>query len=197
MGPQGQPGYADTWPSNCRTGLLDYNITSGQAGGNPQNGAAQFVQGQGQECLGPGSGGAALMEPLMGLEMPMRAPRQHLIHFSQGHQAFELVLPYFTRKGPKSRESLRPEVDAACRAGSVPPRPSVGEHSHHHHFRLGAGTSLPLQAPAGRHPHPTQWPGTGMLGSRPSPPWAQQAHNKHLIHEETGHFSESERGCKG
>ena len=118
--------------------------------------------------------GAALMEPLARLEMPMRAPRQPLIHFSQGHQAFELVLPYFTRKGPKSRESLRPEVDAACRAGSVPPSPhsSVGEHGHHHHFRLGAGTSLPLQAPAGRHPHPTQWPGTGMLGSRPSPPWA-------------------------
>lgn len=136
MGPQGQPGYADTWPSNCRTALLDYNITSGQAGGNPQNGAAQSVQGQGQECLGPGSGGAALMEPLTGLEMPMRAPRQHLIHFSQGHQAFELVLPYFTRKGPKSRESLRPEVDAACRAGSVPAPPPL---------RGGAQPSPPLQ----------------------------------------------------
>lgn len=35
-----------------------------------------------------------------------------------------------------------------------------------------------------RHPHPTRRPGTGVLSSGPPQPWAQPAHNKHLIHKE-------------
>lgn len=65
--------------------------------------------------LWPGVWECRLDGPLTGLEMlTVRAPRQHLIYFSRGHQELELVLPYFTWRGPKSWESLRPEVDAAC-----------------------------------------------------------------------------------
>lgn len=137
-------------------------------------------------------------------------------------QELELVLPYFTRRELECRgcrllcagreAALCLLTEALCQPEKPPG--SLWAHRRTHTITAhtpplglsrisvadpggGGGYSLPLQAPAGRHPHPTQWPGTGMLGRRPSPPWAQQARNKHLIHKEMEGTSRNQSRATG
>ena len=68
--------------------------------------------------------------------------------------------------------------------------PAVGEPGpstqggHHPPADSGLGPPSLCRLQQARYPHPTQRPGTGVLGSGPPLPWAQPVDNKHLIHKE-------------